>query len=201
MRTSAATATCRCGTQCSQASHAPACSLTVIRLRLKGYLKVIPAMPETAWLMLKRSNLQLQIQPAAATSSRAARATATPGSLRIAAPRRPHPLDSTCSSSSKQCTLQMSRPAAGTATLALPPPESGDDRGGSSKKRKVDASSDEDCSGRHPSPSSAPKQVPSHLLLTPYANQQELQLHFSKHVDCISPLPTDLAVFGRAKAH
>ncbi len=121
MRTSAATATCRCGTQCSQASHAPACSLTVIRLRLKGYLKVIPAMPETAWLMLKRSNLQLQIQPAAATSSRAARATATPGSLRIAAPRRPHPLDSTCSSSSKQCTLQMSRPAAGTATLALPP--------------------------------------------------------------------------------
>lgn len=80
-------------------------------------------------------------------------------------------------------------------------PESGDDRGGSSKKRKVDASSDEDCSGRHPSPSSAPKQVPSHLLLTPYANQQELQLHFSKHVDCISPLPTDLAVFGRAKAH
>ena len=38
-------------------------------------------------------------------------------------------------------------------------PESGEDRGGSSKKRKVDASSDEDCSGRHPSPSSAPKQV------------------------------------------
>ena len=61
-------------------------------------------------------------------------------------------------------------------------PESGDDRGGSSKKRKVDASSDEDCSGRHPSPSSAPKQVSLCYLPAPSANWLELQLRRSNYV-------------------